>query len=198
MNSKVIVSVVVVVLLLLGVGGYFLMPKPAGQPATPVAQPTQQNPMQSLKDLLTSGAATRCTFADNTSSGTVNGTVYVSGGKVRSDIMMVTQTKTTGTHMILDNGTGYVWMDDQAQGFKMAIDLSAGSEQASSSAGVDWQKKMNYQCSPWVIDGSMFAMPAGVSFMDTTKAPAITVDCSACDKLPDSSKAACRTALKCN
>jgi len=131
--------------------------------ATPAANSSAAP--QSLKDLLAFGGSQKCTFSDSGSSGTF----YVSGGKARGDFSSTVAGKTEMTHMIMDGQISYVWVDGQKQGFKMsASDMASAQSSAPAAApkAVDANKKMDYSCSPWAADSTMFALPAGVQFMD--------------------------------
>lgn len=124
----------------------------------------QANGDVSLKDLLASGGSQKCTFSNSASSGTF----YVGGGKSRGDFASTSAGQSVKGHMIMDGKTSYVWMDGQAQGFKTSVDAnsSASTSGSTASQSVDANKKMNYSCSPWSVDSSMFSLPASVKFMD--------------------------------
>lgn len=177
MDKKLIYIVVgiVVLLLLVGGGAYWMMKKGAApaapQQTTPVTQttptqPTQTAPaMQTLKDLLTAGTAQKCTYQD-TAAGNVSGTTYVSAGKVRADFTTTAGKTTISGHMISDGKTSWIWMDGQLTGFKMAFDQTSTPSAGSAPQGVDVNKAMNYSCSVWTADATMFTPPATVNFTD--------------------------------
>lgn len=135
----------------------------AASPATNAQAPKQS----SLKELLALGTAQKCTFNDNGSQGTF----YVASGKSRGDFSSTVSGKTTSGHMIADGKTSYVWMDGQAQGFKMTIDATSEQQannaaSAAPSQGVDANKKMDYNCTAWTEDSAMFSLPTNVQFLD--------------------------------
>jgi len=177
------IAIGVVALLLLGVGGYFFMNKKSSAP-TFVSAPT------SLKDLLAANLPQKCTFPE--------GTVYISGGKFRGDFA-------PNSHMISDSKTSYIWTDDQKQGFKMTIDASteADVQTEAPDGAVDVNEKLDYKCSTWLPDASVFALPSGVDFTDfsalTTPSASggNSVQCTACASLTGDDKTQCLAVLNC-
>lgn len=220
MNRNVIIVILVIVLLLLGVGGYFFLKNSHttsnGQDSgsmmesSPKGEPSS---MKSLKDLLTAGTSQKCTFSEDKGTTSVNGTTYISGGKIRSDYGSTASGVTTNGHMITDGKTSYVWMDGQSTGYMMAIpspstdnnsgDTSSSNSGSSASQGIDPNKQMNYSCSGWSADASLFTPPANVKFSDFSKmmaAPsgsANSQQCAACNSLTGDSKTQCLAVLHC-
>lgn len=181
----------VVLLLVLGVGGYFFMNKKPAAIVTSV--PT------SLKDLLAANLPQKCTFPE--------GTVYISGGKFRGDFSSDVSGKAVVSHMISDSKTSYIWTDGEKQGFKMTITDEAKSQAESQTEvdknGVDVNAKLDYKCSTWLPDASLFNTPAGVEFTDFSAltAPAAagsnSVQCAACASLTGDDKTQCLAVLNC-
>lgn len=203
MNKKVVAIVAVLLVLLLG--GYFFMTR--GKPGSLPGSQTSTSP-SSLKDLLTKGVAQSCTFSNEGS----NGTVYVAGGKMRGDFDAVTEGKTVKSHMIVDGNTSYIWMDGEKTGFKMSFDpatQSEGSAESTTPGSFDAGADMNYKCGAWINDGSLFKLPADVSFA-TFAAPSLpptttegtnggaSSQCSYCSSLTGDDKTQCLSALNCN
>ncbi len=218
-KNLIYIAVAVIVLLLIGVGGFFLMNRNSA--STPNQQvvtnpqktvtpaPTQNAPvMKTLKDLLLANIAQKCTFQDSSGSANISGSSYIAGGKVRSDFTSNSAGTAVSGHMIVDGKTSYVWMDGQTTGFKMSFDPASTSSTTNSQQGVDANKAMNYNCSPWSVDSSLFTPPAAVKFTDFgtvavppktgTSSPSAGSQCSACDSLTGQAQTQCRTALKCN
>lgn len=213
MNKKILV---VIVLLLITAGAYFGYTKfMAGK--VPGGSTESASGAKSLKDLLSSGVAQKCTYSTTDESGTSEGTTYVSGGKVRADFTTVMSGKTTKSHMITDNKTSYVWTDGEKNGFKTTIseedakaDTSVSSDAEFSQSGASLNEKVDYKCSGWVVDGSFFTPPSNVTFTDfsqlfaPTPAPAqgagssSSSQCSYCDSLAGEDKTQCLAALNCN
>lgn len=181
MPTKYIVIAVAAVVIL--GGAYFLLSKPASSQNT--AQGTQtgtqagaQNTVQpaggegafsgSLAELIGRGGDWKCTFGAQGNGYSSSGTTYVSGGKMRSDFSsQIQQVKqAVDSHMIQDGGFVYVWTSLAAQGFKAKATL--GSKDATAQfgkQGVNIDQKYNYNCSPWKVDASLFALPKGITFV---------------------------------
>jgi hypothetical protein len=211
-NKKVLAIIVVVLLLLLG-GWYLMNSNKAGTPGSTATE--SQGGMKSLKDLLSSGVAQKCTYSStDEESGTSEGTSYVSGGKVRADFSTTVSGKTTISHMITDGKTSYIWTDGEKSGFKMTVPdatpTSAKTDTSNTpvSSEADLNQKVDYKCSAWVVDNSYFTPPTTVTFSDFSQmvnpaAPAgsgssSSSQCSYCNSLSGDDKTQCLTALKCN
>lgn len=177
MNNKIIGGVVIVLVIVAAL--YFSMKKGSNLPtnsetntvassqssANTASNVSQNNSgPASLKDLLALGTTQKCTFSDSGSSGTF----YVGGGKARGDFSATEAGKVLASHMIMDGQTSYIWMDGQAQGFKMSAQASSSTTNPAvgQSSAPDVNKKMDYKCEAAVSDSSMFKLPSGVTFVD--------------------------------
>lgn len=227
-KNTLVIAALALVLLVGGAGAYVVMNKNASSNSTDSA--TTGNTMvgsessgpMSLKDILLGGVAQKCTFSNVSDNTSVEGVTYVAGGKVRGDFTTNDGTTTTQGHMIADGTTSYMWMDGQDTGFKMAFDINAADaqetpsdDQSGSYQSLDIDEDMNYNCSPWGVDGSMFTPPANVTFTDfsamtlPSSGTGVSPDdgdgsggipnaCAACDSLDGDAKTQCLTALNCN
>ena len=206
MNKKVATAVIVVLVLLLG--GFLYMRKGSSSlaPQAQTANQTSENPATTLRSLISKGVAQSCTFSANNTQGTM----YISGGKVRGDFSSSVNGTVTNSHMIIDTSTSYLWMDGNARGIKMSFDPNAQpSATPGASGSFDAAATMNYKCSAWITDAGKFTLPAGVTFTTfnlPTAAPAKTTgtsgssnssQCSYCDSLSGDAKAQCMSALNC-
>lgn len=214
MNKKVLI-VIAVVLLLLGIGWYFMSPKKSSNTiGTQTANTNQPSSATNLKDLLSKGIAQSCTFSTDSSSGSV----YVSSGKVRGSFDTTLNGQTTKSNMLIIDNTDYIWTEGQTTGFKMALDVYAtpstteSNDYVAPKNGFDPTANTNYKCTSWVVDSSQFTLPANVTFSTfampqgaTQTAPNATgstgtgsSQCSYCNALSGDDKTQCLTALKCN
>lgn len=178
MNTKIIALVVAVIVIAGGV--YWFMPK-TQTGVTPNDKSAMNSEVKdsksnsepatkasSLKDLLALGTSQKCTFSNEGSEGTF----YVSKGQSRGDFSSNAGGTTTKGHMISDGKTSYVWMDSQPKGFKMSLEAAQKAQAESNykapapSAGIDYNKNMNYSCQSWSADDSMFAVPTNIEFTD--------------------------------
>lgn len=169
MNKKAIIAVIV--LLLLGVGGFAFWKTQQDKVGGPTSGVSG---FKSLKDLLSSGVAQKCTYSTTDEKGTSEGTTYVSGGKMRGDFTSVITGKTEKTHMITDGKTNYIWVDGEKTGLKTVVEPSSApnptdvpvTQTETANGGVDINKPADYKCSTWIADGSLFSPPADVKFTD--------------------------------
>lgn len=201
----------VILILVFGVGAYFLLSKSKTQ--TPVTDNSVSSGASSIKDLLSSGIPQKCTYSSTADSGTTEGTSYVSAGKVRADFTNTTSDKTTISHMITDGKTNYIWTEGEKNGFKTTVQDTQTSQPESSPSGNSVQteetnlnQKVDYKCSAWVPDESLFTPPSDITFTDFSQmvnsspvaAPqGNSSQCSYCDSLSGDSKTQCLSSLNC-
>lgn len=165
-----------------------------------------------LKSLIASQSPQRCTFSNEgmTEGASSSGTVYVAGGKMRGDFVSTAGGHTSNSHMVVEGGASYVWTDEMAQGFKMSFDAMS-QPQNNNAQTVDPNADVDYSCSYWGVDSSVFVLPTNITFQDmSAMMPPAAVDgegsvqtsnssqCAACDQAPnESTRAQCRAALQC-
>lgn len=170
MNTKIIGVVVGALILLAGVGGFFLLNNKS-QKQAPASQTANQNSTPSsteasIKSLLASKSPKQCDFSDNNvGTSSFTGTVFVANGKASGEFNVKTQAGSMVSHMISDGTTAYIWTGNTKQGFKISLagaQASAGSTKDSQS--VDVNKTFNFKCKDWVVDDSKFVLPTDVTF----------------------------------
>ena len=213
MNKKVIATISVV--LLVGLLGGFLLLRAKGTAKTSNnTTVTQDSSPKSLKDLLISGIAQKCTFSSDTESVSSEGVTYIASGKVRGDFSITKDSKTTKSHMIVDGKIAYIWTDGQTNGFKTTIpDESTATPSSQTNTPVSgyvssFDQKSDYKCEAWRVDQSLFTLPVGITFKDMsaliptmapkTKGGSNSSQCSYCNNLTGDSKTQCLAELKCN
>jgi hypothetical protein len=128
----------------------------------------------SIKSLLSAGKSLKCTFSNSTDEVNVEGTVYVSGGKVRQDYKTTSSQFSSSGHVIVDSENSYMWTDSSDQGFKFPIDNGEqrAISPASGSENVDVNKNYKFSCGGWIADNSLFVIPSNINFQ-TLSIPAI-------------------------
>ena len=193
-----------------------LQPEQAGATEQGVeASPTPTGTM-SLHELIGSKTAQKCTFVSTADSVRSSGTILVGGGKMRGDFTSVVQGKTIRSYLIVRDGASYVWSDAMPQGVKMSLATAEKprTNSVASEQAVDFNRKTDYNCTPWTVDNSMFTLPAGITFTEmsalmqgtpttgSVSAPNSpntirAAQCGACDKASASARTQCRTALGC-
>ena len=224
MNRNVLVTVAVVILIVLATGYYFMnrstvapVNPSTNQPEASInAEPSVTTEKTSLKNFMSMAGDQKCDFNDIESGS--SGTVYLNSGKMRGDFSSKVGDKVTPSHMINDGKDIYIWMDDQATGFKTSLSaIEAMSGQTGVSQTMDINKEVDYSCSSWGVDPVKFTVPTDIKFQDmgammqnmqglmsaAPNASGLTgtdmnAACAACDNLEGDSQAQCKRALKCN
>lgn len=224
MSKNTLVTVAVVILIVLAGATYISLNNnsssaPVGfvnqQSESPVITSTEKT---SLKTFMTMQGTQRCEFSEADSGG--EGEFYIGDGQMRGDFMSKMGDKNVTSHMVNDGKDVYIWMDDQATGFKTSL---KAMEEMSNQEGVtgvnqtvDLNKQVDYKCEDWTLDKAKFAVPVEVKFQDvgalmqniqgmqsslpnaSIPAGANQAACAACDNLEGAQITQCKTALKCN
>lgn len=175
MNKKLLLGLGL--LLLLG-GGYFVMnrgkaPSTGTETSTQTETQTEPSAPNSLKDLLTSANAQKCTFSSTEGQATTEGTVYVANKQVRGDFKTTESGKTPSTSNLMTDGKVlYLWGSELGtSGIKLTIEASEEATSSASGGTADLNKPMDFNCSAWVVDSSVFELPAGVNFTEGFNIP---------------------------
>ncbi len=232
--NKATVYVVIAVIIVLGggYGAYHAMHMPQSEkPATVntnVAATEQMTTKTSLTSLLAEHKSVTCTY----NSGNQKGTMYIANGHMRGDIeMAATATAQAYTmHTINDGQWNYSWGGPlgETQGVKMKMMATTNANvnvpEYEAQTGIS-DAAMDYSCTPWTMDATVFTVPANVNFKDvatvggtmqgsgqgtstTTVKGSVNVnvhtnvnakvDCSVCDQTPEGiARIQCRQALGC-
>jgi len=120
-----------------------------------------------LNELLASGEDMTCTFSQTEGGLEQSGTVYVSDMKVRGEFNIEEPTLGSFTvHMLQDKEWNYTWGEPFGEnvGTKMKVITTAGA--APRNEGVNLDATMNFDCSSWDAELSMFVVPKTVVFTD--------------------------------
>ena len=207
MNTKALIGLVA--LIIIGVGAYMIWGRSGGYGPTSIVPVGGGS--QSIQQLVALGKPITCTFSTTTASGSQQGTIYISDGKVAGDFTAdATGAGTINAHMIVRDNTSYVWTSASTQGFKSTVTASSTSGQ---SQGLDYSAQMNYECQSWIADSSKFNLPTTISFSSSasfappdqgagatgagTGTQGTAAQCAACNNLSGAQKAQCLAALSC-
>jgi len=147
-------------------------------------QPSQSTPQvkkeeggklkSSMRELLERGSNLQCkySFTDVETSYETRGSIYISGKRFAQESEVVTTDKTVGTikmNMISDGSTVYTWNTEMKNtGMKMVIDTTV-TQPEDQKQKIDLDSKTDYDCTPWAVDESKFAVPKDVNFIDTSE-----------------------------
>lgn len=181
--KKIGILVIIVALLVGGVGfGVWkmkqgLVPETTG-PVPAVTSPTADMPVvsdhttgqDSLQSVLALGKTLECSFRTSDEKMPAEGTAFFDNGKLRVDTMYTGASSSVETaNLIMAEGTMYTWSKTSEGSFAIKMPLSAippAGTPMKSEKSVSLENKVQYDCKPWRVDGSVFVPPADVTFMD--------------------------------
>lgn len=172
MNNK-LVPVIITLVLLAG-GGYYLKTKNTGTPQT-VGQTV--NEANEFASAIESGKPTLCTLTKDQDVMEY----LIKGKKMRINTTTNIEGKTTVGHMINDEAYFYAWDDTQKQGSKISMLVPSPSPLASTVPQSDTPKfdESDYQgfkdqgytitCKATSVNDSVFTPPSDVKFIDPSQ-----------------------------
>jgi len=219
-NKTAVIGIAAALIIILGAGVAFLYSqnKPAEETSTSTTTTTVGNESESndLIGLLKLGKTQQCNFSYEDENGSSKGVVYISSNQLRSDLTITDKEgKEMDIYMIRTGDDNYVWGSSfpKNTGIKMTMDLEKLASDSATNQYVNPSQKMNYSCSGWTVDASVFTPPAGVKFSDfsqfmqgtiknavTSKVPTPagnTTSCDICNSLTGDAKNVCLQQLNC-
>ncbi|MEK7097188.1 MAG: hypothetical protein AAB859_02605 [Patescibacteria group bacterium] len=162
---------VLVILLILGVGGYFYMNSKGAVPKAPLgtANSTNTNVFTSIKDALSQSLSLKCVYQDEQG---IQTTTYIKGGAVRVTMEGVKE-KDQPNSIVLKDKKMYMWNEVNKTGFTFTMTdpiVTPGQElevKKSQDAEVLAEiEKYKDSCKTEVIADSFFTPPVDVKFQD--------------------------------
>lgn len=179
MNTKILISIGLVIIVALGVGGgLFLMKnKPAALQAgvSTTQAPENKSVFTSIKDALSKSLSLDCSFTDDTGRVTKS---FIKNGAVRADFTGKTPQE-SGSVIVKDKKM-YMWTADK-KGFTLELTDAQLSGKATatgsatnpqspqqSSILADLEKFKN-NCKPGIVADSLFVPPTDVTFSDLSQ-----------------------------
>src|SRR3989339_1958999 len=149
---------VLVVLFLLGIGGYFFMSSKGAKTS---------NVFESIQDALSKSLSLKCVYKDEKG---VQTTTYIKGGAVRVNMEGIKDNEQPGS-IILKDKKMYMWNEVSKTGFTYTITepvITPGADtvdnkDASVLAGIE---KYKDSCKTEVVADSLFVPPDDVKFQD--------------------------------
>jgi hypothetical protein len=123
----------------------------------------------SFQSLLALGKTLECSFRTGDEKMPAEGTAFFDNGKMRVDTMYTGASSSVDTaNMIVTDGTMYTWSKTKEGSFAIKMPLSAipNASAQRPQKSVSLQNKVQYDCKPWHVDGSVFVPPADITFMD--------------------------------
>lgn len=174
-SRNIIIGVAVIVLILLGIGGYYVMGQKSASQATNAPQVTtsptaSQGMFGSIKDALSKSLSLQCMYEENGKKTTA----YIKAGAVRAD--MSGGMKEENGSVIMKDSKMYFW--NGKEGIMMKFDTSAvpsvpaeqdNSSKTPNSDILEGLEKYKDACKPATVSDTLFTPPADVKFVDQTK-----------------------------
>lgn len=215
---------VVLVLVLLAVGAFLILPKTSQKTVNEenMGMMADNTTTKTIRDLMAMTANQSCSFSDDMGN---SGTLYSGGGSVRVDAQSMHDDAPVTSHLVSDGNYMYLWGDDSTEGMKMGINeieeaQANTSSQYNTPKAFDVNESVNYECNPWSVDDTMFALPSNITFTDFSKMmedamnsmndsvmegtesngnsdESMQAACAACDNLSGEAATQCRASLNC-
>jgi hypothetical protein len=177
MNKNTII--VVVVLLIAGIGTWYLTSSNMSEVVIPDnatttgATVTPDKPAAgtgTFRSIFTQSGNHQCSYEQVTSSGRSSSVIYIADGKMRGEFRTTSGSVITATLMIYNGGTLYTWKEGATVGTKASIrtiadlpeaipaDLTSGAVLGTAANNVSWD------CHDWAKDVKVFSIPTYVTF----------------------------------
>ena len=214
-RALLIVGAAILGVLVLAGGAYLLANNRSGQNTnaspTPLTEEQNGNFTGTFLELLELGQDQMCTF-DNTDDEGVRttGTAYVASGgsRLNADFTVHQTDGSFDGNIVRDGEYTYIWTTLQEQGVKIAMtsenESIFGDLAEGRNTGLGDDTEMEFDCSDWTADETMFVPPADAEFVDITETFSqlenlMGGQCSVCENLPEGEvRNQCLTALNCN
>ena len=168
-----------------------------------------------IKDLFARNIPMECTFTQANEEMKTIGTVYLSGGKIRSNFQTIQDNEQSiDGFMIQDGEYIYTWTSEQSRGMKIKLEdqrdlVEENAENLESEPkSLDFEEQdIDYTCKPWLPDNSFFTPPSDIEFtnlnqqieqIEKTTEEMGEISCDVCDQLPEGEgQIQCRQSLGC-
>lgn len=175
---------VIALMMVVGALGYLWLlsrtPTATGIPVEPVATSTSgatlppEIPLSGrgpLRELFNTGRNLECQVwqGSSDSSPEMEGSVFLSSGKLRGDFIASVNGTTTVTSLIMADGRLYTWSIIDGRGYGVEVPMSDGvaSSTVDVRAPLTLDQSVRFACKAWGnIDKSIFTPPTDVLFRD--------------------------------
>lgn len=166
------------------------------------AQNQQENLSGTIKDLIGLGRSVKCTWESPQGQG--KGVVYASANKAKTEMEIDVDGQKMMINSLIDGDWMYQWGNSMMGNTKMNIKelekMAPQQDQEQPQAAQNYNQELNYTCTPWGIDASVFNLPSDIEFTDTTQQMTNMMEnaeqmqqdlCKMCQNLPEQAKADC-------
>lgn len=129
-----------------------------------------------FSEFLKQGGSYKCTVDQYITAGDyeniTKGTTYVSGGMVRGEYTSKVENLNVESTVLVRDGYTYSWTSMAPNmGFKVKVVEAKGDTSTSTSGSYNWNAEQigDYECVPWTVDMSKFAVPTDITFQELNK-----------------------------
>ena len=188
--KKNIVLISIIVAVIIGFGYFTLLSSPASETASQLAKEQAELAVENTQNsedlpevepkqgvgtldslrLLNEDLECKIMFEPKDNSAKVEGTYFVSEGKMRGDFLTESPDLSGQvlSSMIIDGDNMFIWseIDGEVYGIKMSVS-QVGNSSLPSNEPVSINDDVNYDCVPWKeVDGTVFLPPGSILFRD--------------------------------
>jgi hypothetical protein len=166
----------VVGIVAVAIAGYFMfqpgtmtVENEGGATSTPQVDTSTAGKKKAFSEFMKEGGSYKCTVHQYVNDTDTQGTVYLDSGLVRGEYDTQVQGKNYEGTVVVRDGYAYMWSSMMpGTGFKSKVETDAegGQEVSSGSYSFNANQIGEYDCQPWTADGSMFEIPADVTFRE--------------------------------
>ncbi len=131
--------------------------------------------VSTFMSLFTKTETMKCTYSTDAIGGDsipTNGVIYTAGGRVSVKTTMI-QNNEEMTFNTIDDGTNnYSWGQSTEGTFAIKTKHLEPTTEAetvepeNNPASFDYNQEVEYDCTPWTVDDSVFVPPSDIVFMD--------------------------------
>ncbi len=168
-SSKLIVSIIVI-LVIVGVAIALVRSNDGG--AGDDNATTERNEgsfVGSIWDIVRGGDDRKCTWENEKDGTKIEGVIYASQGKFRSDIESEAGGATITSHTLSDGAFIYNWTSLSAQGTKFRTSTSDDvAVPPTVTEMAPFVEEYDFDCDGWTADAATFALPGGVAFTEVS------------------------------
>lgn len=169
-NKKVLIGVAAFVIILI-IGGFLLLKKPAYNDNLSIVDGSGENSssQMSLSEIIAKNVPQKCTVSYTDGGTKIATEIWIKGNKFKQvSIVEIPEIGKKETVMISDGAYSYIWDEETKKGSKIKLEESGevGMENTQENINIDWNTKYEYKCTPAVIDDADLALPSGVVFTD--------------------------------
>jgi hypothetical protein len=133
------------------------------------AKPTSSGKKMAFSEFIKQGGSYTCTVNQLINNVNSQGTVFISGDKVRGEFSTTAQGQSMTMSFLTTGGYTYTWTSMMpTMGFKMKNTASANTTNNTAAMSSAWDASAigDYTCDTWSVDPAKFVVPTTVTFKE--------------------------------